>query len=169
MSGSPWWLELLHDQASDVRYAVRALAKNPVFSLTVVGVLTLGIGLNAAVFTMLKGPSRSRRSPYDTNRSPRARGGRGKSPRSLALIEAARTILEEIQPASVRAVCYRLFTMTLIPSMAKTSTSRVSKQITWAREHGLIPWDWIVDETREAERVNAWENPAAYVEDVKRG
>ena len=39
---------------SDVRYAIRALAKNPVFSLTVVGVLTLGIGLNAAVFTMLK-------------------------------------------------------------------------------------------------------------------
>src|SRR5471030_2123487 len=45
----PWWLELLHDQASDVRYAVRALAKNRVFSVTVVGVLTLGIGLNAAV------------------------------------------------------------------------------------------------------------------------
>ncbi len=32
-----------------------ALAKNPVFSLAVVGVLTLGIGLNAAVFTLLKG------------------------------------------------------------------------------------------------------------------
>src|SRR5476649_463741 len=52
---TPWWLELLHDQASDVRYAVRGLAKHPAFSLTVVGVLTLGIGLNAAVFTMLKG------------------------------------------------------------------------------------------------------------------
>ena len=51
---TPWWLDALHDQASDVRYAIRALAKNPVFSLTVVGVLTLGIGLNAAVFTMLK-------------------------------------------------------------------------------------------------------------------
>src|SRR6266536_1514356 len=50
----PWWLELLHDQVSDVRYAVGALAKNPAFSLTVVGVLTLGIGLNATVFTMLK-------------------------------------------------------------------------------------------------------------------
>ncbi len=52
---TPWWLDALHDQVSDVRYAIRALAKNPVFSLTVVGVLTLGIGLNAAVFTMLKG------------------------------------------------------------------------------------------------------------------
>src|SRR5438132_1293717 len=51
---TPWWIDALHDHASDVRYAIRALAKNPVFSLTVIGVLMLGIGLNAAVFTMLK-------------------------------------------------------------------------------------------------------------------
>jgi len=50
----PWWLDALHDQVSDIRYAIRALARNKVFSLTVVGVLTLGVGLNAAVFTMLK-------------------------------------------------------------------------------------------------------------------
>jgi predicted permease len=52
---TPSWLEALHDQVSDVRYAIRALARNPIFSIAVVGVLTLGIGLNAAVFTMLKG------------------------------------------------------------------------------------------------------------------
>jgi predicted permease len=52
---TPVWLELLRDIASDIRYAVRSLRKNPVFSLTVIGVLTLGIGLNAMVFTMLKG------------------------------------------------------------------------------------------------------------------
>src|SRR3954468_23271230 len=52
---TPWWIDALHDRASDVRHAVRALAKNPVFALTVVAVLTLGIGVNAAVFTMLKG------------------------------------------------------------------------------------------------------------------
>jgi predicted permease len=39
---------------SDFRYALRALVKNPIYSLTIVAVLTLGIGLNAAVFTMLK-------------------------------------------------------------------------------------------------------------------
>src|SRR5207247_7044225 len=51
---TPWWVDALHDQLSDVRHAIRALAKHSVFALTVVGVLTLGIGLNAAVFTMLK-------------------------------------------------------------------------------------------------------------------
>ena len=52
---TPLWLDALHDLVSDVRYAIRGLAKNPAFSLTVVGVLALGIGLNAAVFTMAKG------------------------------------------------------------------------------------------------------------------
>ena len=50
----PRWLDMLRDLRNDIRYAIRALAKNPAFSLTVIGVLTLGIGLNAAVFTMLK-------------------------------------------------------------------------------------------------------------------
>jgi hypothetical protein len=94
--------------------------------------------------------------------------GRGKSARSLELIAAAHAILEVIQPASVRAVCYQLFTRGLIDSMAKSETNRVSTQLTWARETGRIPWSWVVDETREAERVSAWENPAAYVETVKR-
>ena len=52
---TPRWLGGLRDLSSDIRYASRALAKNRGFSLTVIGVLTLGIGLNGTVFTMLKG------------------------------------------------------------------------------------------------------------------
>ena len=52
---TPRWLEGLRDVTSDVRYAIRALKKKPAFTVTVVAVLTIGIGLNAAVFTMLKG------------------------------------------------------------------------------------------------------------------
>jgi predicted permease len=51
---TPRWLDAVRDQLKDIRYALRALLRNPAFSLTVIGVLTLGIGLNAAVFTMLK-------------------------------------------------------------------------------------------------------------------
>jgi putative ABC transport system permease protein len=51
---TPRWLEALRDFTSDVRYAIRSLAKNRAFSLIVIGVLTLGIGLNALVFTVLK-------------------------------------------------------------------------------------------------------------------
>ena len=50
----PWWLDALRDGLTDVRYAVRVLVKSPAFSLTVIAVLALGIGLNTAVFTLLK-------------------------------------------------------------------------------------------------------------------
>ena len=54
---TPHWIESLVEWTNDVRYAVRSLSKNPGFALTIIAVLTLGIGLNAAVFTMLKGIS----------------------------------------------------------------------------------------------------------------
>lgn len=88
-----------------------------------------------------------------------AGAGRGKSKKSVALITASIAILNEIQPASVRAVCYRLFIQKLIASMAKTSTDRVSKQLVYAREIGALRWGWIVDETREAERIASWDSP----------
>jgi hypothetical protein len=89
------------------------------------------------------------------------RRGRGKAQRSLDLIDAAHRILSEIQPASVRAVCYRLFTEGRIENMGKGSTDRVSTQLTWAREQGLIPWEWIADDTRTIERRPSWQSPEA--------
>jgi len=50
----PSWLERLAEIGSDVRYALRVLARSPGFAMTVIAVLTLGIGANATVFTMLK-------------------------------------------------------------------------------------------------------------------
>ena len=94
--------------------------------------------------------------------------GRGKSKKTYALIAAAYQILEEIHPASVRAVCYRLFTIGIITSMSKNETNKVSTQLTWARENDIIPWGWLVDETRSPERVSAFEDPAEYIEVVKR-
>lgn len=94
---------------------------------------------------------------------PNRRRGRGKAAASIALVEAAATILKEIQPASVRAVCYRLFVLGLIKDMSKNSTGKVGTQLVTAREEGVIPWEWIVDETREAERVSTWEDPDAII------
>lgn len=94
--------------------------------------------------------------------------GRGKSAKNVDLILTAVEILREIQPASVRAICYQLFIRTLIASMQKNATNRVSTQLRDAREEGVIPWAWIVDEHRKAECVDAWADPAAYVEAVKR-
>jgi hypothetical protein len=94
--------------------------------------------------------------------------GRGKSCRSLKLIEASIEILREIQPATVRAVCYRLFTMGLIDSMSKNDTNRVGRQLVDAREAGQIPWSWIVDETRSVEAVSTWADPERFADTVTR-
>ena len=94
---------------------------------------------------------------------------RGISQHSHRLINASYEILEEIQPASVRAVCYRLFTMGIIPNMSKNSTGKVSKRLVYARENGIIPWEWIVDETREVERVPLWDNPDQRIDYAVRG
>lgn len=95
--------------------------------------------------------------------------GRGKSQKSLNLITAATDILREIQPATVRAVCYRLFVAGLIPSMSKNSTGKVSKQLVYARENGIIPWHWIVDETRSAERASVWDSTDQIIDSAMRG
>jgi hypothetical protein len=94
--------------------------------------------------------------------------GRGKSAASLALIESAWQILAEIHPATVRAVCYRLFVAGAIDSMERRNTGKVSIHLTWAREQGRIPWDWIVDESREGECVPAWGDPVEFAATVSR-
>jgi hypothetical protein len=70
-----------------------------------------------------------------------------KALKSLRLIEACAAILQEIQPATVRAVCYRLFVQGIIPSMASKHVKRVGAQLKDAREFGIVAWEWIVDGT----------------------
>jgi hypothetical protein len=87
---------------------------------------------------------------------------RGQAQRSKDLVQAARDILRTIEPATVRAVCYKLFVAGLIDSMAKNETNKVSRLLTLARENGEVPWSSIVDETRSAERISAWDDPQDY-------
>lgn len=89
----------------------------------------------------------------------RVKKGRGRSQNTLDMVRAMHDILEEIEPASVRAVCYRLFVAKLIPDMSRGSTSKVSRMLVTARENGEIPWDWVVDENRQAEHVATWTDP----------
>lgn len=89
--------------------------------------------------------------------SPRSSGGRGMAQKNLDLIEHCRRILEEIQPSTSRGVAYQLFTQRLIPDMGKKHVANVARLLVVAREKEMIPWEWIVDETRETERVQRWD------------
>jgi len=77
-------------------------------------------------------------------------------------------IAAEIKPCSVRALAYQLFNRKLIPSMSKNCTATVSRLAVIAREEGRLPWDWIVDSTRQEEKVFTWDNPEEYADTVQR-
>jgi hypothetical protein len=96
----------------------------------------------------------------------RSKKGRGMAQRSLDLIEAMYAKAEAAQPITGRGIGYKLFTSGLIPSVARSEMQRVYRLLKEAREEGIIPWEWIVDETRELERVSTWANPAAYARAV---
>jgi hypothetical protein len=92
----------------------------------------------------------------------RSKKSRGMAQRSLDLIEAMRVAAKAAQPITGRGIGYKLFASGLIPSMERAEMQRVYRLLKEAREQGRIPWGWIVDETRELERVSTWANPAAY-------
>jgi hypothetical protein len=92
--------------------------------------------------------------------------GRGRAKKSLALIDAMFAIAEAAQPITGRGVGYKLFTKKLIPSMSTRDMHAVYRLLKEAREEGSIPWEWIVDETRELEKVAMWDDPAAFVRTV---
>jgi hypothetical protein len=86
--------------------------------------------------------------------------------KSLALIEAMRKAAEAARPITGRGIGYKLFTAGLISSMSTKDMQRVYRLLKEARERGMIPWEWIVDETREFERVSTWANPNKYADCV---
>ena len=98
----------------------------------------------------------------------RSKKVRGMAQRSLDLIEAMYAAAEAAQPITGRGIGYKLFTARLIPSMAKNEMQRVYRLLKEARERGVIPWEWIVDETRSLERTSTWADPTAYARCVAR-
>jgi len=98
----------------------------------------------------------------------RSKKGRGRSQKSIDLIEAMAAIAEAAQPITGRGVGYKLFTSGLIPSMGRSDMQRVYRLLKEAREEGRIPWDWIVDEAREFERTPSWNNPEEFARAASR-
>lgn len=92
--------------------------------------------------------------------------GRGRSRRSLDIINAMYEIAEESQPITGRGVGYKLFSLNLIPSMSRNDMQGVYRLLKEAREDGTIPWHWIVDETRTLEKAASWDDPADFVRTV---
>lgn len=94
--------------------------------------------------------------------------GRGRALATITIIAILVEIAREIQPCSVRALAYQLFNRKLIASTSKQDTQKVSRWATIAREEGSLPWEWIVDPTRQEQVVPTWHDPEAYGRAVQR-
>jgi hypothetical protein len=84
---------------------------------------------------------------------------RGRNKSTIKLIEAMREIAEEAKPITGRGIGYKLFAAKLIENMSRKEMNVVYRNLKVAREDGTIPWEWIVDETRDLELINSWRNP----------
>jgi hypothetical protein len=89
----------------------------------------------------------------------RSKKVRGMAQRSLDLIDAMCQAAMAARPITGRGIGYKLFTKGLISSMSRQEMQRVYRLLKEARERGTIPWNWIVDETREIERTACWDDP----------
>jgi hypothetical protein len=99
----------------------------------------------------------------------RRRGQRGFGKESLVLLEKAVEILEQTAPHTVRGVAYQLFiNYGLIPSMEKKHVDRVGRVLGIAREEGMVPWEYIEDESRKIEYVPSWEDAEEFARVVGR-
>jgi len=76
-------------------------------------------------------------------------GKRGKADATINALAHMYEIVAETKPITGRGVGYRLLNRGVITTMANMNAVYV--QLVCAREEGLIPWDWIVDETRDLE------------------
>src|SRR5258708_35131095 len=94
--------------------------------------------------------------------------GRGMAKASLDLIDAMHAAAKAAQPITGRGVGYKLFTAGLIPSMETKEMAKVYRLLRQARERDIIPWEWIVDETRSLEMVPVWDDPEEYARCVAR-
>jgi hypothetical protein len=72
------------------------------------------------------------------------------------------SITEAAQPITGRGVGYALFVRALIASMSRSDMQRVYRLLKFAREQGIIPWNWIVDEARQFERTPSWNDPEGF-------
>jgi hypothetical protein len=83
--------------------------------------------------------------------------------KTILLVEAARGILAEYHPMTVRQVYYQLVSGQVIKNN-RSEYQAVSNTLVKARQDGIIPWGWIEDRLRLPHEVGMWDDLADFAE-----
>lgn len=97
-------------------------------------------------------------------------GGAGsgkKHEKTERIVETARQVLEQNSPMTVRQVYYQLVSRQVIKNN-RSQYQAVSNALVWARQEGIIPWEWIEDRTRKPRRVPMWQGLGDFAETARR-
>lgn len=90
-----------------------------------------------------------------------------KHPKTMALIQEAYNALAENHPMTVRQVYYQLVSRQVLENN-RGRYQALCDALVYARQEGIIPWDWIEDRLRQPRCVGMWENLADFAETAKR-
>ena len=83
------------------------------------------------------------------------------------IIEAARAILSEYNPMTVRQVFYRLVASHAIDN-TRGQYQAVSRALVSARQEGSVPWAWIEDRLRRPRVVSTWRDVSDFADTARR-
>jgi len=83
--------------------------------------------------------------------------------KTILLVEAARGILAEYHPMTVRQIYYQLVSGQVIKNN-RSEYQAVSNALVQARQDGIIPWGWIEDRLRLPHEVGMWDDLAEFSE-----
>ncbi len=81
----------------------------------------------------------------------------GKHEKTITIVETAREILAQHHPMTVRQVYYQLVSRQVIENN-RSQFQAPSNALVWARQEGLISWEWIEDRLRRPRMVSMWED-----------
>ena len=87
--------------------------------------------------------------------------------KTAEIFEAARTVLREHNPMTLRQVYYQLVSRQVIEKN-RSQYHALSKLLASARRDGTIPWEWIEDRTRKPRHVAMWDGLSDFAETARR-
>jgi hypothetical protein len=94
-----------------------------------------------------------------------AKAGRGKSSATIRLRTQARRILDETPWAmTLRQLYYALVSAGVIDK-TEADYGRLKRVMKDAREDGIVPWEWLVDNTRSVISNRTWDSLSGLLED----
>ncbi len=88
-----------------------------------------------------------------------------KQERTLTIVNVAHKILTQHHPMTVRQIYYQLVSRQVIENN-RAQYQAVSNALVWARQEGIIPWEWIEDRLRRPRTVSMWDDLVDFGETI---